>query len=98
MVGKEQYDRIVIFLGKLNLKPRILPTTQGGACGVGGNSSFILTAELPTAIRGYCGTLKINVVQEPVQLLLQGFFEGLEVQYGPKIKENSFKIPMLAPR
>ena len=39
VVGKEQYDEIVKFLAeKFKLRPRMLPTNQGGACGVGGGS------------------------------------------------------------
>ena len=30
--------------------------------------------------------------------MLLKFFEGLEVQYGPKIEENSLKMAVLAPR
>ena len=47
-----------------------MPTTKGGAQGVGGGSEFVLTAEMPTAIQGYCGTLTVKVVSEPIPLLL----------------------------
>ena len=70
VIGKEQYDRIVTFLRKFGLKPRILPTDKGGAHGVGGESTYLLTAEVPTAVQGNCGTLRLNVVQEPIPLLL----------------------------
>ena len=70
VVGKEQYDRMVSFLAKKGLQPRILPTQKGGARGVGGGSDFIVTAELPTAIAGRCETLLVNVVKEPVPFLL----------------------------
>ena len=70
VVGKEQYDRIVTFLAKSGLKPRIVPTEAGVAQGVGGESKFLLTCEIPTAVAGNCGFLKVSVLQEPLPLLL----------------------------
>ena len=70
VVGKPQYDRIVQYLAKYGLKPRLLPTRPGGAQGVGGASEFVLTADLPIAIQGNCGTLTVNVVAENIPLLL----------------------------
>ena len=68
MVGKEQYDRIIALLAKFGLKPRLMPTMKGGARGVGGTTEFLLTAEVPTAVAGRCGTLLVDVVQEPIPL------------------------------
>ena len=71
VVGKEQYEHIVAFLAEqFKLKPRALPTKKGGAHGVGGGSEFLKTVEMPTAIQGNCGTLTVNVLPEPIPLLL----------------------------
>ena len=70
VIGKEQYDRVEAYLKTFGLKPRLLPTQRGGASGVGGESQFVLTAEVPTAIQGVCGTVKLNVLTEPIPLLL----------------------------
>ena len=70
VIGLEQYERIEYFLADHGLKPRLLPTQRGGASGVGGESQFILTAEVPTAIQGICGTVKLNVLSEPIPFLL----------------------------
>ena len=70
VIGKEQYDRVEAYLKTFGLKPRLLPTQRGGASGVGGESQFILTAEVPTAIQGVCGTVKLNVLNEPIPFLL----------------------------
>ena len=70
VIGKEQYVCVVSFLQTFGLKPRLLPTQRGGASGVGGESQFILTAEVPTAIQGVCGTVKLNVLSEPIPFLL----------------------------
>ena len=70
VIGQEQYECIVAFLRTHGLKPRSLPTQRGGATGVGGESQFILTSEVPTAIKGVCGTVRLNVLSEPVPFLL----------------------------
>ena len=70
VIGQEQYERVVSFLSTFGLKPRVMPTQRGGASGVGGESQFILTAEVPTAIQGVCGTVKLNVLSEPIPFLL----------------------------
>ena len=64
--------------GSWVLAPRILPTTPGGACGIGGESQFVKTAEIPTALQGKCGTLKLNVLKGAIPLLLPvSFSRGL---------------------
>ena len=37
---------------------------------MGGESQFILTAEVPTAIQGISGTVKLNVLTESIPFLL----------------------------
>ena len=50
---------------------------------MGGESKFILTAEVPTAVQGYCGTLKLNVLDGPIPLLLPiAFSRGLGMVLG----------------
>ena len=70
VIGLPQHEGIVAFLKTHGLQPRILPLTQGGATGVGGDSQFILTAEYPMAIQGVCGTVKLNVLKQPIPFLL----------------------------
>jgi hypothetical protein len=70
VIGQDQYERVVTYLSTFGLKPRVMPTQRGGASGVGGESQFILTAEVPTAIQGVCGTVKLNVLSEPIPFLL----------------------------
>ena len=71
VIGMDQYEKICEYLSEFhNLKPRLLPTTRGGATGVGGDSELVLTAEVPTAIQGISGTVKLNALEESIPLLL----------------------------
>ena len=70
VVGDSEYAQICERLAEHGLKPRILPTFQADAVGVGGTTKFQLTAEMPCAIQGVNGTLVIHVVKGRLPLLL----------------------------
>ena len=70
LVGDKEYAQICDRLAESGLKPRILPTFQADAVGVGGTTKFQLTAEMPCAIQGVNGTLVIHVVKGRLPLLL----------------------------
>eukprot|EP00973_Karenia_brevis_P021330 2932634-Karenia_brevis.AAC.1 len=57
VIGEKDYDQLCTRLQSFGLKPRILPTWQAVATGVGGEAKFIKTSEIPTAIKGVCGTV-----------------------------------------
>ena len=52
------------------LRPRVLPTFQAVATGVGGETKFIKSAEVPTGIKWACGTAALNVVKPRLPSLL----------------------------
>ena len=70
VLGPQAFRQIEQLLAQWDLKPRIIPTLQMKATGVGGSSSFVKSAEIPIAIQGTCGTLTIHVVNQEIPLLL----------------------------
>ena len=70
VIGKPDYQTLCERLAVQGLKPRILPTFNANAQGVGGTTTFVLSAELPIAIQGVNGVLPINVIDNPLPFLL----------------------------
>ena len=68
--GKPEYEALVKRLAKFGLKPSVIPTLALTAVGVGGDAGFILSAEVPTAIQGCSGVMTLNVLENPLPLLL----------------------------
>ena len=81
VVGNVQYAEIEKALATYNLKPRVVPTLAMEAMGVGGSSSFIRSAEIPTGIGGISGLLTMHVLPGEVPPLLP-------VEFCRKMKAN----------
>ena len=78
VIGQPEYELLCECLAAVGLKPRILPTFNANAVGVGGNTSFILTAEIPIGIKGASGVFTQNVVPTRMPCLLSiGFCKTL---------------------
>jgi len=70
VIGLDDYKRWCERLAQQGLKPRILPTWTATAVGVGGGTSFLITAELPVGVQGVSGCLVVNVIQNKLPLLI----------------------------
>ena len=70
VIGLDDYNRLCERLSLQGLKPRILPTWTATAVGVGGNTGFVLTAEIPVGIQGVSGVLVMNVIQNKLPCLI----------------------------
>ena len=63
VLGPEAFKAVESSLAVFGLKPRIIPTLQLTATGVGGSTEFIKSAEIPVALKGVSGILTIHVVK-----------------------------------
>ena len=70
VIGRAAYDQFVQRLAVQGLKPRIIPTLQVNATGVGGATRFELSAECPIALAQVCGILTFHVVPNNIPPLL----------------------------
>ena len=70
VVGSERFAEIEEELAAYNLTPRVVPTLNMKALGVGGSTSFIKSAEIPIGIGGVSGLVTIHVLPSDVPLLL----------------------------
>ena len=68
--GEGAYQQIEQCLAVVGLKPRIVPTAQITAIGVGGTTTFKKSAEIPLGIAGIRGILTIHTVDIEIPLLL----------------------------
>ena len=57
-------------LAMVRLKPRVVPTLQITARGVGGPTTFRKSAEIPLGIAGISGILTVHTVDIEIPLLL----------------------------
>ena len=76
MVGLAQYHNLCDRLGRCGLKPHVLPLTDMVATGVGWNSKFVLSCEVPVGIRGSNGIMTLHMVNNDLPLLLSIDFLG----------------------
>jgi len=70
VMGPQTYDQICEVLARSGLQPRIVPTLELQAAGVGGVTKFRRSAEIPVAIKGFCGIITGHVIDQNVPFLL----------------------------
>ena len=70
VIGNRSYIELCEQLSRHGFKPRILPTFQANAMGVGGSTTSTLTAEVPIAVQGVSGAVITNVVDTEMPFLL----------------------------
>ena len=71
VIGLNNYHLLVTMLKQnWGLAPRVIDTLQMTAKGVGGETSFLLSAQVPVGVGGTSGVLTIHVVEDEMPLLL----------------------------
>ena len=70
VIGLKDFNRLCERLAQQGLKPRSLPTFEATAVGVGGNTTFLQSAEMPVGIQGVSGVLVLHVIDTNLPLLL----------------------------
>ncbi|MEC8482419.1 MAG: C2HC-type zinc finger protein, partial [Pseudomonadota bacterium] len=78
VIGMFDFEEFCKALARFGLKPRVIPTLELTAVGVGGSTRFVKSVEVPTGLQGICGTLTLNVVECSMPLLIpSGFCRAL---------------------
>ena len=70
VVGKAAFEGILGVLARFELQPRKVPTLQMLAAGIGGESRFLHSDEVPMAIQGVSGVVTTHCVSQNIPLLL----------------------------
>ena len=88
IIGLPSYEALVAKLAEYGLKPKQIPTLNVAAAGIGGQTKFLLSAEVPTAIAGCSGIITVHVIEQDVPMLLPiGLCKALGMNL--RLAENS---------
>ena len=78
VIGKENFRKLCERLAKQNLRPREVSSSITGATGIGGDTSFLGTYEIPVGVAGCSGVLTLSVTEKNLPPLLPvGFTKRL---------------------
>ena len=78
VIGKENFNKLCDRLAKQNLRPREVSSSVTGATGIGGDTNFLGTYEIPVGVAGCSGVLTLSVTEKNLPPLLPvGFTKRL---------------------
>ena len=64
VIGKDNFRKLCDRLAKQNLRPREVKSSVTGATGIGGDTNFLGTYEIPVGVAGCSGVLTLSVTEK----------------------------------